>query len=223
MGSNRYRSSNEIIFLVLKSCLKPMKKTHISYYANLNSFQLTKYLTMLIDNGFLTTTKDNKLVTTHRGMLLVERLEKVFELYEDPEDEGNSLNDVKKILRDVIEDIGYDLYENYTIRGISGVSHLFSYVLKLNPLVVVAIGGLASDDMEGINKILSFIVQVMDVDGFGVYISMNKINKKLRAMLNNILQEEVKRRIKVVDGTSSMETFREDLYTALCDIPLLIK
>ncbi|MHC1601466.1 MAG: winged helix-turn-helix domain-containing protein [Candidatus Nezhaarchaeales archaeon] len=223
MGSSRYRSSNEIVFLILKSCLKPMKKTHISYYANLNSFQLTRYLKMLVDNGFLAVTKDNKLVTTHRGMLLVERLEKVFELYEDPEGEGNSLSDVRSVLKSIIEDIGYELYENYTIRGASGVLHVFNYVLRLSPPVVVAIGGLTSNGIEDTNKMLSFIVQVIDVNGYGVYISMSRMNKKLRATLNALLRDEVKRRIKVIDGSSSMEALKEDLYTALCDIPLLVK
>ncbi len=223
MGSNKYRSSNEIVFLVLKSCLRPMKKTHISYYANLNSFQLTKYLKMLLDNGFLTTTKDNKLVTTHRGMLLVERLEKVFELYEDPEGEGGTLSDVRSVLKSIIDDVGYELYENYTIRGLSGVLHVFNYVLKLNPPVVVAIGGPTSNDIENTNKILSFIVQVIDVNGYGVYISMSKLNKRLKATLNMLLQDEVKRRVKVIDGSLSLEALKEDLYTALCDIPLLVK
>jgi len=217
MGSNRYRSSDEIIFLILKLCLRPAKKTHIACYANLNSFQLNKYLRLLIDGGFLTTTKDNRLAATHRGMLLVERLEKVFELYENPE-EKRSLNDVKIALKSVVNDMGYELHENYAISGTSGVLHAFDYVLKLSPPIAIIICGLSLSDVESVNKVLSFIVQVLDINGYGVCISIGRISEKLKATLDVLLRDEVKRRVKIVNASSSIEAFKEDLYTALCDI-----
>ncbi|MCS7139622.1 MAG: hypothetical protein N3F04_07280 [Candidatus Nezhaarchaeota archaeon] len=66
--------------------------------------------------------------------------------------------------------------------GFSSVPHVFDYVLEHEPLIVVGVRRpmIHADDL---NRITSFIIQVFDVDGLGIYVYLDRMNGKLKPTL----------------------------------------
>lgn len=199
-----YRSGYEIMFAILNSCTKPVRKTHISYYANINSLQLAKYFKVLRDYGFLTVTQGNRVMVTHKGLVLIERLRGVFKLMEETYNGNCLLHEVGELLQEVVEEGGYQLYAGLTITGKSGVLHAFDYALSpiSNPgvLILIAASGGASNSMEEVSQLLSFTVQVIDVEGYGIYISAQGVSGEVKGMLQSMLKEGPASRVYLIDG-----------------------
>jgi len=71
------RNDLDICADILQISMEGAKKTEIVYKGNLNFTILKKYLRRLIDRGLLQPTKDDRFITTRRG---VKFLEKYWEL-----------------------------------------------------------------------------------------------------------------------------------------------
>ena len=66
------RNDLDISADILQVALDGAKKTEIVYKANLNFTILKKYLRRLMDRGLLQTTKDDRFITTQRGVKFLE-------------------------------------------------------------------------------------------------------------------------------------------------------
>lgn len=77
MESFAHRSRLGIVFVILSLCQgEPMKKTHILYKANMSSEQLQRYLTFLVDKGFLVEEKgERRYRITSKGDLFIKEFQ----------------------------------------------------------------------------------------------------------------------------------------------------
>jgi len=75
------RSRLGIVFIILSLCKSgPMRRTHILYKANLSSDQLQRYLTVLIEKGFLVEEKEKegkKYRITDKGELFIKEFQEL--------------------------------------------------------------------------------------------------------------------------------------------------
>jgi predicted transcriptional regulator len=78
----KYRSRSEIVAQMLASAreIEGVTKTRIMFVAYLSYAQLQEYLKLLLENGLLERTPDNKYRTTDKGIKMLDAYQKVNEL-----------------------------------------------------------------------------------------------------------------------------------------------
>jgi len=86
--SDKRRDRHEIVAEILKTAVNGRIKTHIMYRAKLSYSQITEYLPLLVEKGFLENTKVTRggqhvsvYKTTVKGLEFIENLESVDKLW----------------------------------------------------------------------------------------------------------------------------------------------
>mgnify|MGYP000232785137 CR=1 FL=1 len=130
--------------------------------------------------------------------------------------ETDFVYEVGEVVSRVAGELGCRARGGYVVKGKSGVSHFFDYMVCEEPLVVVSVG--RSSSMEDcIYEVLAFAIKVIDSNGCGVYVALAKPSQSFRDILHE-LSSRIGWRLLVVDGSQPIEIVKSDVERAVNDM-----
>ena len=172
-----YRSELEILRdmldVIYRSTTRDgVRKTHLLYYANLNTRQLEKYLERMRECDLILVDDSGRLHITRKGVTVLTLMNKLMHLL-DQTYEKRLVDEIRRATLRTLASLGFRVQSPAFRYGISGLQHYFDALVEFEGREVMLHFSLHNKD-DPLMELAFFSISVLDCDGRGILITDKK-------------------------------------------------